>query len=331
MPSPLRKLLTDFLEYLEVEKNVSPLTIRNYDFYLNRFLAWGKFEKPEDIVTEKVRQYRLYLNRLVNQQKELLKASTRNYHLIALRAFLKYLAKRDIHSLASEKVELAKQPDRQVSFLEGADLERFLEAPMKSEHLPAEAPLPAVASAKVGAKVGPSIVQLRDKAILELLFSTGLRVSELANLKKENVNLEKEEFTVRGKGGKLRVVFLSHNARHWLGEYYKHRIDKEPWMFLRHDRAVKRSSEELKPLTPRSVQRLVQYYAKAAGITKRITPHTLRHSYATDLLINGADIRSVQSMLGHASITTTQIYTHVTNQQLREVYKAFHGRRRKKS
>jgi site-specific recombinase XerD len=311
MPSPLRKLLTDFLEYLEVEKNVSPLTIRNYDFYLNRFLAWGKFEKPDDIVTEKVRQYRLYLNRLMNQQKEPLKASTRNYHLIALRAFLKYLAKRDIHSLAAEKVELAKQPDRQVSFLEGADLERFLEAPMKTEE--------------------KGIVQLRDKAILELLFSTGLRVSELANLKKENVNLEKEEFTVRGKGGKLRVVFLSHNARHWLGEYYKHRADKEPWMFLRHDRAIKRSSEELKPLTPRSVQRLVQYYAKAAGITKRITPHTLRHSYATDLLINGADIRSVQSMLGHASITTTQIYTHVTNQQLREVYKAFHGRRRKRS
>lgn len=306
----LSKLLTEFLEYLEIEKNVSPLTVKNYDFYLRRFLQWGKLKEPQDITTETVRQYRLFLNRLESQSKQPLKASTRNYHLIALRAFLKYMAKRDVPSLASEKVELAKQPERQVSFMEGSDLERFLEAPMKTEQ--------------------PNLVQIRDKAILELLFSTGLRVSELANLKKDQVNLEKDEFTVRGKGSKLRVVFVSHTARHWIGEYLKKRNDDESWLFLRHDRAIKRSAENFKPLTPRSIQRIVQYYAKAAGITKRITPHTLRHSYATDLLMNGADIRSVQSMLGHASITTTQIYTHVTNQQLREVYKAFHNRKGKK-
>lgn len=316
----LSKLLTEFLEYLEIEKNVSPLTVKNYDFYLRRFLTWGKLQEAKDITSEKVRQYRLHLNRLINSQKEPLKASTRNYHLIALRAFLKYLAKRDVATLSSEKVELAKQQDRQVSFMEGSDLERFLEAPLKIEHL----------SPGASAKGGQNIVQIRDKAILELLFSTGLRVSELAGLKKDQINMEKDEFTVRGKGGKLRVVFLSHNARHWVAEYLKKRNDEEEWMFLRHDRAMKRSAENFKPITPRSIQRIVQFYAKAAGITKRITPHTLRHSYATDLLMNGADIRSVQSMLGHASITTTQIYTHVTNQQLREVYKAFHNRRGKK-
>lgn len=309
MANSLAKLLNDFLTYLEIEKNVSPLTVKNYDFYLKRLVKWGNLKEPQDITSEKVRQYRLFLNRLLSQQKEALKASTRNYHLIALRAFLKYLAKRDVKTLAPEKVELAKQPERQVNFLEGPDLERFLEAPLKTEE--------------------HNLVKSRDKAILEMLFSTGLRVSELAGLKKENINLEKDEFTVRGKGGKLRVVFLSHTSRHWLGEYLKNRNDQEPWMFLRHDRAVKRSAENFKPLTPRSIQRIVQYYAKAAGITKRVTPHTLRHSYATDLLMNGADIRSVQSMLGHASITTTQIYTHITNQQLRDVYKAFHGTRRK--
>ncbi|MFA6042852.1 MAG: site-specific tyrosine recombinase/integron integrase [Patescibacteria group bacterium] len=310
MAVPIKKLLTDFLEYLEVEKNVSPLTVRNYGFYLKRFVDSAKLEKPTDVTIEKVRQFRLFLNRQLNHQKEVLKASTRNYHLIALRAFLKYLAKRDVPSLAAEKVELAKQTERQVSFLEGTDLERFLEAPLKLEQ--------------------PDLLKARDKAILELLFSTGLRVSELANLKKDGINLEKDEFTVRGKGGKLRIVFLSHNARHWVGAYLKARNDDEPWIFLRHDRAIKRSGAEHKPLTSRSIQRLVQHYATVAGITKRITPHTLRHSYATDLLMNGADIRSVQSMLGHASITTTQIYTHVTNQQLREVYQAYHGRRRKK-
>ncbi|MBI5405291.1 MAG: tyrosine-type recombinase/integrase, partial [Candidatus Kerfeldbacteria bacterium] len=223
--------------------------------------------------------------------------------------FLKFLAKNDVKSMPAEKIELAKTSERQVSFLEGTDLERFLNAPLQTKEA--------------------KIIQHRDKAILELFFSTGLRVSELARLERDMLNLDKEDFTVRGKGGKLRIVFLSNQARHWIGLYLDQRRDDHPALFIRHDRAAKRSTE-IEALTPRSIQRLVATYAKIAGVNKRITPHTLRHSYATDLLINGADIRSVQAMLGHASIQTTQIYTHVTNQQLKDVYKAFHGRRRKK-
>lgn len=316
MPSSLQKLLTDFLEYLEIERNASPLTIRNYHFYLSRFIAWGHIEKPEDIILEKVRQYRVYLNRIKSARNELMKKSTQNYHLIALRSFLKYLARRDVASLAPEKIELAKIHERQVSFLEGDDLERLLDSPLKTKE--------------------PEIIQHRDKAILELLFSTGLRVSELASLQRDSLNLTKDEFTIRGKGGKLRVVFLSNQAKHWIREYLQARHDNDPALFVRHDRAAGKhtdavSGQNRSGITARSIQRMVEHYAKLAGITKKVTPHTLRHSYATDLLINGADIRSVQSMLGHASITTTQIYTHITNQQLRDVYQAFHGRQRKRS
>ena len=241
-----------------------------------------------------------------------LKKNTQNYHLIALRGFLKYLVKNDIRSLEPEKVELAKQEQRQVDFLEGADLSRILEAPFKMIRQPAE----------------PEIIRKRDKAILELFFATGLRVSELCKLKIENVNLKKDEFTVRGKGSKLRVVFLSEQAKRAIEEYLKSRLDTNPFLFISHDKAAGGRDEQT-GLTPRSVQRLVQKYAKVAGITKEVTPHTMRHSYATDLLMNGADIRSVQAMLGHASITTTQVYTHITDQQLRDVHKAFHGRKRK--
>ncbi|MDD5341781.1 MAG: tyrosine-type recombinase/integrase [Patescibacteria group bacterium] len=304
----LKQLLQDFLDYLEIERNCSLATKRNYQAYLDRFLEWSKLTKPQDITLDVVRQYRLYLNRQENQKKEVLKKSTQNYYLIALRSFLKYLAKRDVKTLASEKIELAKMPERQVTFLEGEDLERFLEAPLKTKE--------------------PAIIQKRDKAILEMFFSTGLRVSELANLTKEQINLKKDEFTVRGKGSKLRLVFLSNQAKYWLKNYFDARRDTSLSVFVRHDRAVKKN-DVAKSLTPRSIQRLVQHYAKSAGITKRITPHVLRHSYATDLLTNGADIRSVQSLLGHASITTTQIYTHITNQQLKDVYQAFHSRKRK--
>ena len=307
MPTQLEKLKQDFLDYLEVEKGRSVKTVQNYDFYLKRFFAFAKISSPAAIDLESVRQFRLWLNRQTDRQGEPLKKSTQNYHLIALRSFLKYLAKRDIKTLAAEKIELAKMAMRQVDFLEGNDLERLLEAPLKSQ--------------------AEKIIQRRDKAILELLFSTGLRVSELANLKKDNINLAKEEFTVRGKGAKLRVVFLANQARYWLKQYLEKRHDLSPYLIVRHDRA--KGKEDPKNLTPRSIQRLIQYYAKAAGITKKVTPHTLRHSFATDLLINGADIRSVQAMLGHASITPTQIYTHITNQQLREVYQAFHQRRQK--
>lgn len=310
----LSKLITDFLEYLEIEKGRAQATIKNYDFYLRRFSEWlaGKnITQPGKITYEIIRQYRLWLNRLKNNDDEPLTKKTQNYHLIAVRAFLKFLAKRDVKSLAAEKIELAKTDERTIDFLEGADLEKLLQTPLKTK--------------------SPDVIKKRDKAMLELFFSTGLRVSELANLKRDQINLNKEEFTVTGKGSKHRVVFLSPEAKHWLKEYLAKRKGGNEFMFVSHDRASKaRGQKEESPLTPRSIQRLIQKYAKLAGITKHVTPHTLRHSYATDLLINGADIRSVQAMLGHASITTTQIYTHVTNKQLREVYKAFHDRQRKK-
>jgi site-specific recombinase XerD len=299
-------LITDFLDHLEIEKNRSPRTRANYEFYLKRFVDFSKDPAPADITGELVRSYRLYLNRLADAKGEPLKKNTQNYHLIALRAFLKYLSKRDIESLAAEKVELGRMPERQVSFLDGADLERLIAAPLTA---PSNDPL----------------IVLRDKAILELLFSTGLRVSELCGLKRDAVSLKRDEFTVRGKGSKLRVVFLSESARLALKNYLEKRPDMSPYLLARHDRAIANDAA-LEPLTPRSVQRLVSHYARAAGLTTEVTPHTLRHSFATDLLRGGADIRSVQSMLGHSSITTTQIYTHVTDQRLREIHKRFHGK-----
>jgi site-specific recombinase XerD len=310
----LSGLVSDFLDHIEIEKNRSPRTRANYEFYLRRFVEFAKDPAPAQVTQDLVRSYRLHLNRLTDHAGEPLKKNTQNYHLIALRSFLKYLSKRDIESLAAEKVELGKMPDRQVAFLEGSDLERLLAAPLDSRF--------KIQDSKF------SVVSLRDKAILELLFSTGLRVSELCGLKRESVNLKRDEFTVRGKGSKLRIVFLSAGARDALKRYLDARTDVAPHLFVRHDRAIKRGAVE-DAITPRSVQRLMTHYARAAGITQRITPHTMRHSYATDLLRNGADIRSVQSMLGHSSITTTQIYTHITNQQLREVHKAFHGKTRK--
>lgn len=319
-PTELERWVRRFLTYLVVERGASELTKRNYQFYLGRFLVYSKLTKSEQITLDDVRDFRLHLNQQQNNRGERLAKTTQNYHLIALRSFLKFLAKNDVPSLASEKIELAKTAERQVSFLEGDDLERFLDSPRQTKE--------------------PPIIQARDKAILELLFSTGLRVSELARLQRQELNLDKEEFTVRGKGGRLRVVFLSNQARHFIRHYLDQRRDEHPALFIRHDRAARRlwrdpaeggdkRSSEVSALTPRSIQRLVTTYARLAGVNKRVTPHTLRHSYATDLLMNGADIRSVQAMLGHASITTTQIYTHITNQQLRDVYKAFHGRRRK--
>ncbi|HWQ99624.1 MAG TPA: site-specific tyrosine recombinase/integron integrase [Candidatus Methylomirabilis sp.] len=307
MQKKLSSYIRPFLEYLEIEKGRSSLTVRNYEFYLNRFITWAKDPEPGKFTSEDVRQYRLHLNRLDDGRGGTLKKTTQNYHLIALRSFLKYLAKNDVNTLASEKIELARQGSRDVSFLDASDLARLLEAPSKSD--------------------APKMLQARDRAILELFFSTGMRVSELAGLKKEQVNLTRDEFTVRGKGDKTRVVFLSHQAKFHIKEYLAQRNDESPYLFVRHDRA-KTLQKEPAPLTPRSIERLVHLYSVAAGIPKTVTPHTLRHSFATDLLMNGADIRSVQAMLGHASITTTQIYTHVTNQQLKEVHQAFHARQR---
>jgi len=313
MSNFLKKLITDFLGHLEIERNRSVRTVRNYDFYLQRFVNWAKITEPDQITADKVRKYRLWLNRLEDKHGKTLKKSTQNYHLIALRSFLKYLSKRDIKSLAPEKIELAQMPERSVEFLKKEELERFLEAPL--------------GNGKAG-EGGYSLLQLRDKSILETLFSTGLRVSELAGLTKELVNPQVEEFTVRGKGDKPRVVFLSNQARYWMKQYLEKRRDMSPYLFVSLDRAGEAREDEA-GLTPRSIQRTVEKYARAAGITKRITPHTLRHTFATDLLRNGADIRSVQTLLGHSSITTTQIYTHVTDARLRQIYNDFHDKEAK--
>ncbi|PIR47420.1 hypothetical protein COV06_03095 [Candidatus Uhrbacteria bacterium CG10_big_fil_rev_8_21_14_0_10_50_16] len=301
-------LLLDFFEHLEIEKGRSARTLRNYDFYLRRFFTWAHWPAPGDITLEKVRKFRVWLNREIHgRDQEAPKATTQNYHLIALRSFLKYLAKRDIKSLAAEKIELAKHPDRQVEFLEEDELIRLLDIP----------------------KRGKGLVSLRDSAILETLFSTGLRVSELARLEIDHVNLKRDEFTVTGKGGKRRIVFLSERARDAIKVYLSRRADTAPFLFVSHDRA-KAGRDVDQGLTPRSIQRTVDGYARKAGITKHVSPHTMRHTFATDLLRGGADIRSVQAMLGHASITTTQIYTHITNNHLRDIHKKHHDKKRKK-
>lgn len=327
----LKEYIIHFLEYLEIERGRAHTTIKGYDFYLHRFISWldlHDVKKPHEITQEHVRQYRLWLNRLTDRFGESLKKNTQNYHLIAVRAFLKYLAKRDVTVIAPEKIELAKMPQRQVDFLEGSDLERLLDSPLQKKVKSSDKETQENDTSEK--KEGHSIIALRDKALLEVLFSTGLRVSEVASLKIDSINLDKEEFTVRGKGSKLRLVFLSEQSRYWLKKYLARRRDMNPSLFISHDRAAdKRVSEDLYGLTPRSIQRIIEGYTRQAGITKRVTPHTMRHSYATDLLLNGADIRSVQSLLGHESITTTQVYTHITNQQLRQVHKKFHNKNKK--
>ena len=301
----IKDLKTQFLEYLEIEKNRSAKTVENYNHYLVRFINFAKVNRPEDMNDELIRKYRLYLNRLSDSNGKPLKKVTQNYHVIALRAFLKYLAKRDIKTVSAEKVELGKQEERQVTFLEPNELERFLRAPS-----------------------GTSVADLRDRAMLETLFSTGLRVSELCSLNRDDIDTKRGEFGVRGKGSKIRVVFLSDGAKASLSTYLDKRADADEALFIRVPQNESFEKYEKLRLTPRSVQRIIKKYAIAAGIIgKKVSPHSLRHSFATDLLRNGADIRSVQAMLGHSSITTTQIYTHVTDKQLREVHEKFHGKK----
>ena len=284
------KLKKEFLEYLEIEKGRAVKTVENYDRYLKKFFEFSKISSAGGINEDIVRKYRLYLNR-ANLDKP-----TQNYYVIALRMFLKYLAKRNVESLDAEKIELAKLPQRELDLLSSEDLERLLNAPLD------------------GAR-GESPKAVRDKAVLEMFFSTGLRISELCNLKIDEINLKRCEFSVRGKGGKIRVVFLSDRAKGAISNYLEKRGSID--------------NDKLFPVTPRSIQRMIKKYAIAAGIAKKVTPHVLRHAFATDLLQNGADLRSVQAMLGHANISTTQIYTHFTDKQLEEVHRAFHGRRRK--
>lgn len=303
---PLKNLVTDFLEHLEIELGRSAKTIENYRHYLQRFLTWAQINEPGQITAEVVRAYRLHLNRLQDEKGHELKKVTQNYHVIAIRNFLKYLTKRDIASLAAEKIEVGKNPSQDIEFLEASELDRLL-----------------------GAANGIDIKSLRDRAVLELLFSAGLRVSELINLNREQVNLERQEFSVRGKGDKVRIVFVSSSAKEALEKYLAKRLDIDPALFVRFSKNSRAVNAKTLRLTPRSIQRIVKHYAAKAGIVKDVHPHTLRHSFATDLLQNGADIRSVQAMLGHSSITTTQIYTHVTNQQLKEIHKKFHGKKNK--
>lgn len=296
----MRKAISDFLEYLEIEKNRSAKTLENYRRYLLSFLDFSKIKDSSEITAELVRRYRVHLNRAKDHSGNTLKKNTQGYYLIALRSFLKYLAKQNISSLAAEKVELGKIPERKLEFLDADELARLLAAPK-----------------------GNGIAALRDRAILETLFSTGLRVSELCSLNCDNINLDKGEFAVRGKGGKLRVVFLSDSAKMALKNYLAGRDDIHEALFIAH-RGPSNKKEEAR-LTPRSVQRIIKKYAIAAGVIKKVSPHQLRHSFATDLLQNGADIRSVQAMLGHSSITTTQIYTHYTDKHLKEIHQKYHS------
>lgn len=300
----LSALITDFLEYLELERNASQLTIKNYDHYLKRFVDFARDIDPSDIDLNLVRRYRLYLSRFTDpKSKRSLKRITQNYFMIALRAFLRYLARCDIQTLSPEKIELGEQEPRPLKVLDDGQLRQLLGAP------------------DTGKKMG-----IRDRAILETLFSTGLRVSELASLNRDSINFNRREFGIIGKGGKERVVFLSDQAVEWLEKYLQVRKDNFRPLFIRFQGKVNpANSGEAMRLTSRSIERTVEKYVKKIGLLVKATPHTLRHSFATDLLINGADIRSVQEMLGHANISTTQIYTHVTNRHLRDIHQAFHS------
>jgi len=305
--SEIAKKIDEYLEYMGVEKGSSPLTIRNYKHYLVRFTDWldEKHIRQElsDINPEVVRQYRVYLNQLSDGNAGTLSRKTQGYHAIALRSFLRWLIKNDYKVMSPDKIELPKINERQVKFLSGEQIDRLLNA--------------------------PSLMKLqgrRDKAILEVLYSTGLRVSELVGLNRDRVDLERREFGVIGKGGKARVVFLSRRASEWVENYIKARRDHYNPLFIRHKGKVDPVDNDGKMrLTPRSVQRIIKKYARKIKLPVDVTPHVLRHSFATDLLMAGADIRSVQEMLGHKNIQTTQIYTHVTHKHLREVHEAFHG------
>lgn len=302
-------LIQDYLQHVEIEKGRSLNTVRNYELYLNRFYELASEDlnremEPADITEEMLRKYRLRLNRIEDERGKRLTAATQAYHLIALRGFLKYLARRGIDSLNPALVDLPRAHRPQVTFLHIDEVQNILD------------------QIDLGTETG-----LRDRAIIELLFSGGLRVSELCGLNRDDINLDRREFVVRGKGSKDRPIFIDESAAGRVKDYLAARHDSLPALFLNNSRnpGATSTSGDYRRLTPRSVQRIIEKYTKAAGITKHVTPHTLRHSFATDLLMNGADLRSVQSLLGHSNISTTQIYTHITDTHLKDIHKKFHS------
>jgi site-specific recombinase XerD len=310
----LESKVNEYLEYLEVEKGSSPLTVRNYKHYLNRLVSWLRNEGIRlnlvDINPEVIRQYRVYLSRIPvlkatkGVKSDVLSRKTQGYHMIALRSFLRWLTKNDYKVMSPDKIDLPKVDDRQVKFLSGEQIDRLLNAPTLS---------------KINGK--------RDKAILEVFYSTGLRVSELVKLDRDKIDLERREFGIIGKGGKARVVFLSTRAVEWIKKYIVARRDHYKPLFIRHKGKIDPSTpDEKMRLNVRSVQRMIKKYARKIKLPVDVTPHVIRHSFATDLLMAGADIRSVQEMLGHKNIQTTQIYTHVTHKHLKDIHSAFHGK-----
>jgi site-specific recombinase XerD len=306
MITKLEQLKKEFLEHVEIEKGNSLKTVNNYSHYISRFITFAQITDPKQITDDKIREFRLYLNRepgvkIRGQQAGTLKKNTQNYYLIALRSFLKYIMKRGVTSLSPDRIELAKIKERSLDLISSTELSRLLHAPDIKD-----------------------TKGLRDKAILELFFSTGLRLSELCSIDRD-LDLSKDEFSIRGKGEKVRVVFLSDSAKDAIRSYLKGRKDLDEPLFIQYSRNGARNNKGNR-LTPRSIERIVKHYAIKAGISKKVTPHVIRHSFATDLLSNGADIRSVQMMLGHANIATTQIYTHITDKQLRDVHKKFHSK-----
>ncbi len=304
----LDQLMLDFLEHLEVERQVSTYTIRNYHHYLKRFVDWyikvDESKTLRDINLQTITKYRVYLSRLIDDRGNELSKSTQAYHVIALRSWFKWLIKNDYEVLAPEKIDLPKTESKSLKFLTMEQYERLVNQP------------------RLSTKVG-----LRDRAILETLFSTGLRVSELCSLNRDQVNLERREFGVMGKGKKTRVVFLSHRAVNWLERYLTTRTDAWQPVFVGYTKnkdEITAEGESMR-LTPRSVQRSVEKYRKKARLPVPITPHGLRHTFATDLISKGAGLREVQEMLGHKNVATTQIYTHITNPRLREVFDKYHS------
>ncbi len=304
----LKDAILQYLEYCELDRNLSQTTIRMYSYYLQFFSGWMDTNMPEvtgdiSLINDThIRRFRLYLaQQYQNKYKGPLKRQSQNYFLIALRSLLRYLIKEEVSVMSPDKIELGKTRDREIKFLSATDLVRLFDA------IPTRSPS-----------------SLRDRALVEVLFSTGLRVSELSRLNRDQVNVERGEFSVIGKGGKARVVFLSKKAIEWLGRYAKTRKDQSPAVFIRYRGKTAQTPEELR-LSPRQIERLVEKYRLKAGIISKVTPHVLRHSFATDLLTHGADLRSVQEMLGHKNIATTQIYTHVTNSRLRETHEKYHS------